>query len=509
MKKLFLETSLSKIYILIIGLICLILLGSYFSYAMFTVSKEKSNAISIVTGNLTYDLKVDGIATNELTVESKDTKIFTITLTNPNNRTARFNFYYENELPANVYTGYLVENEMNTPPEASGVNLTDTDKSGSSNIYKIIVSNESSEEVTITLGVEVGLDYNDLSLPSDGNLFEEATVSVLSELVKSKANAENLDFLTADASEQKEAFIHTHPETDQTTALMDYRYIGTDPNNYVSFNKELWRIIGVFTIDDGTGNLEERVKLIRTEGFDSYSWDNKDTTTGAEVDSGKNYWPTSRLNYLLNPGHENELNGGSYYWNGGAGLCYSGVNNATISCDFSTSSLNSKAKSMIDNAVWYLGGPATPFNSRPDVLTNDWYSCERSNNVYQRTSGENATSWTGYVGLIYPSDYGYATSGNGTTSRSTCLNTALGEWNNYSDCYLNNWLYDNYRYFWTITASSVSPNAVFRVSSNGEVNNYVGAYDYLRIYPVVYLKADIKTAFGTGEVDDPYVIFAE
>ena len=64
MKKLFLETSFSKIYMLGVILISLLILGGYFSYAMFTVSKEKSNAVSIVTGNLEYNLQVDGAESN-------------------------------------------------------------------------------------------------------------------------------------------------------------------------------------------------------------------------------------------------------------------------------------------------------------------------------------------------------------------------------------------------------------------------------------------------------------
>ena len=36
------------------------------------------------------------------------------------------------------------------------------------------------------------------------------------------------------------------------------RYYGADPNNYVLFNNELWRIIGVFkNIDNGTGKKKK------------------------------------------------------------------------------------------------------------------------------------------------------------------------------------------------------------------------------------------------------------
>ena len=173
MKKLLLETSFSKIYMIVMILISLLILGSYFSYAMFTVTKEKNNAISIVTGNLTYKLEVDGEESNILTVVPNSSKEFIITLSNPNNRIARFNFYYEGDLPNNVETGYILDCESNTLPEEKGINLETSGSAGSSNIYKIMVENESSSEITINLGVSVGLDYNDLELPSNGHLFNE------------------------------------------------------------------------------------------------------------------------------------------------------------------------------------------------------------------------------------------------------------------------------------------------------------------------------------------------
>lgn len=54
-------------------------------------------------------------------------------------------------------------------------------------------------------------------------------------------------------------------ETDELkfdkTADNNLRYIGADPNNYVSFNGELWRIIGVMNnIDDGTESKKQDSK---------------------------------------------------------------------------------------------------------------------------------------------------------------------------------------------------------------------------------------------------------
>ena len=223
MKKLLLETSFSKIYMIAMIIITLLILGGYFSYAMFTVSKERGNAISIVTGNLTYDLKVDGSTGNTLTVPAGETKTFTITLSNPNNIKARFNFYYVGSLPSNVTAGYITGDGVNTPPLEAGTNLEKINTTGSSNTYTIRVSNKSGSSATITLGVSVGLDYNDLSLPSNGHLFEEIVMTgPVSEIV--------IDNLTS-------GDIYD----DGTDTFITGEY----PNNYIWYSGKLWRAVSV------------------------------------------------------------------------------------------------------------------------------------------------------------------------------------------------------------------------------------------------------------------------
>ena len=217
--KQFMKADISKFYILGVGIICLLLVGGFFSYAMFTVSKEKSNAISIVTGNLTYKLTVDGTEGNKLTVASGETKTFTVTLSNPNNRVARFNFYYVGNLPSGVEAGYMASG--NTPPEATGVNLEKADASGSSNTYTIKVTNNSSSSATITLGVQVGLDYNDLSLPSNGHLFEEVSTLASDVVIENLSSGSTYD-------DDVDTFI-----------------TGEDPNNYIWYSGKLWRAVSV------------------------------------------------------------------------------------------------------------------------------------------------------------------------------------------------------------------------------------------------------------------------
>ena len=222
MKKLLLETSFSKIYMLGVILISLLVIGGYFSYAMFTVSKEKNNAISIVTGNLTYELLVDGTKSTTLSVPANTTKEFTITLNNINNRTARFNFYYVGTLASNVTAGYKTGDGINIPPEAKGVNLEKSGTSGSSNTYIIKVSNNTSSSKTINLGVQVGLDYNDLTLPSNGHLFEEVKKETVADYV-----------------------LDPGPNGDTYDDGIDTFITGEDPNNYIWYSGKLWRAVSV------------------------------------------------------------------------------------------------------------------------------------------------------------------------------------------------------------------------------------------------------------------------
>ena len=82
-----------------------------------------------------------------------------------------------------------------------------------------------------------------------GKLVDNKGETATSFLV-SKANKEDLDYNSATTDQKNQMWTFSHETTEQLGKTTDYRYIGTDPNNYVSFNNELWRIIGVFDVDD-------------------------------------------------------------------------------------------------------------------------------------------------------------------------------------------------------------------------------------------------------------------
>ena len=291
------------------------------------------------------------------------------------------------------------------------------------------------------------------------------------------------------------------------------RYIGANPNNYVYFNCsdynnptadtcELWRIIGVFNnVTKSDGSKENLVKIIRADSLGNYSWDNKDTSTGAETKYGKNDWTTASLNYLLNPGHDSESIGGSLYYNAKSGTCYYGQNNATTSCDFTSTGLkNDTTRNAIEEVVWNLGG-TSDFTSARNGLASHWYGYERGTTVY---SGR-PTTWTGKVGLMYPSDYGYATSGGTTKDRAACLAKELYNWDSsdFSDCKGNDYLYNSSLYQWTLAPYSAYAYRVFSVNSDGDVASTI-AYIPVGVRPALFLKSNIVVKSGTGESSNPY-----
>ena len=273
------------------------------------------------------------------------------------------------------------------------------------------------------------------------------------------------------------------------------RYVGANPCNYVKVDNEIWRIIGVMNnIDDGTGKKETRIKLIRNESIGEYSWDSSKSSINRGY--GVNEWSQADLMKLLNPGYESESVGGSLYYNGGSGNCYNNSNNSTTACDFTSSGLKTNLKNLVGNTLWNTGtnGP-NDSTSASNGLASHFYSYERSsNNGKICTSGSycndtvtRTTTWNGKIGLMYPSDYGYATSGGSTSNRTSCLNTELYNWANASDCYNNDWL-NNGAYQWTLSprASSSGAYYVFIVGKSGRVY-YDGAYIWSAVRPSVYL----------------------
>ena len=154
---------------------------------------------------------------------------------------------------------------------------------------------------------------------------------------------------------------------------------------------------------------------------------------------------------------------------------------------------------MIGDAKWYLGGSST----NNDVTPTMFYTRERGTKVYSGRS----TNWTGKVGLMYPSDYGYATSGGSNNNRASCMGKELRNWDDssYSDCTNNDWLLNTSTTQWTITPISDGDNAFF-VFKTGEIHHVDVFHSFAVARPVVHLNSAIKVITGSGTKESPYIL---
>jgi len=156
--------------------------------------------------------------------------------------------------------------------------------------------------------------------------------------------------------------------------------------------------------------------------------------------------------------------------------------------------LSSEAKSLIVKARWYLGN-VEQINS----TASQAYTQERN------TATSNL--WTGnppyvdeYVGLIYPSDYGYA------VKEAECRDVIMS---NYKDagtpvCKNNNWLFSGSHY-WTISPSSKYSTYALYVAATGYVAFFVIDFE-AGVRESLYLAPETKFS-GSGKSNDKFYAF--
>ena len=258
-----------------------------------------------------------------------------------------------------------------------------------------------------------------------------------------------------------EMYTFEHESTEQTPALTDYRYIGNDPYNYVTFNDELWRIVGVFKVEDGNGYWEYRVKIVRNEFLSSTkAW------------GSNNEWSTSSLNTYLN----NEY----------------------------LTSLSVQSQNMIKDATYYLGGRHSISNLSDTVC----YNFERSTSVY--ASDERKLNWSGKFALMYPSDYIYTFAlGVDSYCNLNGGNCSIENGGNPS----KSWVYNiggGSKSQWLISQDSSYPIVAYQIYKSGFIDNYNSRSGYARvggkyyINPALYLSSKVKITSGNGSIDSPY-----
>ena len=296
-----------------------------------------------------------------------------------------------------------------------------------------------------------------------------------------------------------------------TEDITEYRYRGASPKNYVTFNNEVWRILGLFPVDDGTGNIEYRIKLIRNESIGNYYWNNcvdeNNDYICDDTNKAMNDWTGATLNTYLN---------GTYL-----------------------NSLDSTSQSLISNTKYYLGGYGlesasnlgkwAAFQTTGIQIYNYERKIKNNNNCtksYIDIEGAQLETYLGCyyyntnsnndvnkLSLMYVSDYIYA--------GSNCESNILVESHEDDDgqlqipetstkdiraCNDTNWLYDLKVEEWCLTQYSFFSFLGFSIISNGSVDTYSVSLNQLATRPVLYLTSSTKITGGSGTSSDPYTL---
>ena len=290
--------------------------------------------------------------------------------------------------------------------------------------------------------------------------------------------------------------------------------------NYVRFNNEMWRIVGVFgdkvkimkdlpllsnvttnetdtdTYNDAnelyTNTLNEKYHL-KYLAFDQTPKYGYFVYNGPQDRSNYTYklnnWTHSGLMYYLN-----EENTGSYY-----------------------NTIGASYKNLIDTTTYYLGNVSINNSTyMADGTAKQIYEQERGNiecdgNVTEWSQNAscniwngNSATWSGKVGLLYPSDYAYASSSSHWTSN-------LGEYYSNGGS-LNNWMFNTDAFFsWLLSPASSGANYALFWYYVGYVESYYVLFgsSYGALRPVLNLVSTVATIEGDGSYNNPYILNIE
>ena len=271
------------------------------------------------------------------------------------------------------------------------------------------------------------------------------------------------------------------------------RYEGANPNNYICLDNNttgscsnknlLFRIIGLFE-EELTGSSimnNSRSKLLKIISTTNYGTSRWAASSLSSNDYNLNNWEQSDIATTLNNNYIGNL--------------------------FNISEFHSKfanQRNGLAQAKWHLGGANSSTYNWEQVTAADMYAIERNTSAVYSS---NPPYLFGYVGLMYPSDYGYAAKG--------CQSTKLFELNNNQTCLDNNWLYQSQLDTfggnvdeWLISPSSANDNNVSIIRRQGYVQaSGIDSTDEYNYRPVFYLDSkELSIAGGEGTSTNPYHI---
>ena len=455
-----------SIILTLIGVVSLVT-GITFAIYENTINAGKSQVIKTGVVNFTLTESTNGLVLDNLQ-ELTDYEgmaqetFYEFTIKNTGNTITDYEISLVDK-PNSSYTGTILNEKyikvglLKNNSKEIIVNLKDVNRL----IDKVTLDVED----TVNYKLRLWLDFGDLEDEAKEALvgqkiFLALKINGIQNVNKVPTGADTLIKLT-DNKDNSGLYTITHAK-DSTLQIgtnediTEYRYRGANPKNYVTFNNEVWRILGVFPTDDGTGNIENRIKIIKDQSIGNNYWN----TTQVASTSTYNNWTGATLMKYLNATYYNSL-------------------------------INDNSIDMVDDVKYYLGG----YNGSLIVEKDVAYQNERKISGSSYYYGTNPNSWVGKLALMYASDYGYA-----TTDACTQL---LSSYNN-TTCTSNNWLYNIKVNEWILSQAASGNSYAFYVYYGGGVSNTTVSSNQMAVRPTLYLKSEVQITEGDGTSTNPY-----
>ena len=245
---------------------------------------------------------------------------------------------------------------------------------------------------------------------------------------------------------------------------------GKNPNNYIRFNNELWRIISLEK--DGTIKIM-RNESTSTQAFDDANSRNENAGTYCENSvNGCNAWATS----------DNFTNGS---------ISGNVLRDSILNSYLNSTYLNQIRENKINITThsWNVG----PITANNDNFTN-------------QKNDEAKIKWSGKIGLISVSEYL-----NANSNINQCGTLSLNN-NNTNSCIKTNWIYDIAPVdgnTWTITPNFDNNYSVFviqKLETPGNVHFINASNTESYVVPALYLSENTLITGGNGTKENPFII---
>ena len=497
-----------------------IVIGTTFAIYENTINTNKNHIIKTGVVNFTLTESTNGLVLDNLQ-ELTDYEgmaqetFYEFTIKNTGNTVTDYEISLVDK-PNSSYTGTILNEKyikvglLKNNSKEIIVNLKDVNRL----IDKVTLDVED----TVNYKLRLWLDFGDLEDEAKEALVGQKIFLALK--INGIQNMENItiatDKLIALTNNKDNSGLYTITHAKDSTLqigndkdITEYRYRGASPKNYVIFNGETWRIIGVFPTDDGTGKIENRIKLIKDQSIGEYKWD--DGTIAYNYTKNDNLMLLQDKN-KLKVKYLEKKNKNNFIDLAIPEPTKSALNNWARPASLNTylnktylNALSTTSQNMIGDTKYYLGGGGNNSNFNSSV---DFYSYERkikntkSNEFYY---DKNPNSWVGRLGLMYVSDYGYAS--------DNCETKALNDYNNSNDlriCNNTNWLFNLKKLEATITQYSNTSTSIHYIADNGTVvSTYQASLAQTVVRPTLYLKSEVRIIDGDGTSTNPYILSSD